>query len=220
MKIIPSSKKNRYIAIASIVLVAVLTVVIVAVMVPDGNQDSPWSREIEKNPRHPLGEIIELEGPSSLKDLKDCERFQHGAQEFKGKLSIVNGSQVLVGHYVQEFYHSEDFEDFKDDVLYRDIGQDGSVRIGVTCKDIIEKFKELCIPITFEIIDLEEVRHLEEAAREIDKKSYVEGARYDYSAGRIRVSFDKKKNWGRYEDIYQEYPDYPLFFRLVVRRSE
>ena len=41
MKIIPSSKKNRYIAIASIVLVAVLTVVIVVVMVPDGNQDSP-----------------------------------------------------------------------------------------------------------------------------------------------------------------------------------
>jgi hypothetical protein len=208
MKIIPSSKKNRYIAIASIVLVAVLTVVIVAVMVPDGNQDLP--REIEKNPRHPLGEIIELAGPSSL---EDCERFQNWAQEFKDKWPEVDGPQVLVGHYVQELYHSEDFEDFKDDVLYRDIGQDGSVRIGVTHKDIIEKFKELGIPITFEIIDLEE------AAREIDKKSYVEGARYDYSAGRIRVSFNKT-NWNRYDDIYQEYPDYPLFFRLVDYQPE
>ena len=214
MKIIPSSKKNRYIAIASIVLVAVLTVVIVAVMVPNGNQDLP--REIEKNPRHPLGEIIELEGPSSL---EDCERFQNWAQELQDEFPLVYTTQVLVGLYVQEFYYSES-EDFRDDVLYRDIGQDGSVRIGVTHKDIIEKFKELGIPITFEIIDLEEVRHLEEAAREIDEKSYVEGARYDYSAGRIRVSLDKKKNWGRYEDIYQEYPDYPLFFRLIERRPE
>jgi hypothetical protein len=210
MKIIPSSKKNRYIAIASIVLVIILTVVIVAVMVPDEN------REIEKNPRHPLGEIIELAGPSSL---EDCERFQNWAQEFKDKWPEVDGPQVLVGHYVQEFYYSEEFEDFKDDVLYRDIGQDGSVRIGVTHKDIIEKFKELGIPITFEIIDLEEVRHLEEAAREIDEKSYVMGARYDYSAGRIRVSFNKT-NWNRYDDIYQEYPDYPLFFRLVDYQPE
>jgi len=93
MKIIPSSKKNRYIAIASIVLVAVLTVVIVVVMVPDG--DLP--REIEKNPRHPLGEIIELAGPSSL---EDCERFQNWAQEFKDKWPLVYTTQVLVGLYV------------------------------------------------------------------------------------------------------------------------
>ena len=212
MKIIPSSKKNRYIAIGSIVLVAVLTVVIVAVMVPDGNQDIPL-KEIERNLRHPLGEIIELAGPSSL---EDCERFQNWAQELKDEFPFVDGPQVLVGHYVQEFYYSEDL---RDDVLYRDIGQDGAVRIGVTHKDIIEKFKELGIPITFEIIVLEEVRHLEETAREIDERSYVMGARYDYSAGRIRVSF-KKTNWNRYDDIYQEYPDYPLLFRLVDYRPE
>ena len=89
----------------------------------------------------------------------------------------------------------------------------------MTHKDIIEKFKELGIPITFEIIDLEEVRHLEEAAREIDERSYVMGARYDYSAGRIRVTLNKP-NWDRYDDIYQEYSDYPLFFRLVEPKPE
>jgi len=90
----------------------------------------------------------------------------------------------------------------------------------VTHKDIIEKFKELGIPITFEIIDLDEVRHLEEAAREIDEKSYVEGARYDYSIGRISVWLDQKRNWGRYDDIYQDYPDYPLYFHLTHGQPE
>jgi hypothetical protein len=212
MKIIPSLRRHRYVAIVSIILVAVATVVIVTVMVPDGNQDLPL-KEIERNLRHPQGEIIELAGPSSL---EDCERFQNWAQEFKDKFPLVDGPQVLVGQFVQNFVYSEDLID---DILYRDIDQDGAVRIGVTYQGIIEEFKELGIPITFEIIDLEEVSHLEEAAQEIDEKPYVMGARYDYSAGRIRVTLTKP-NWDRYDDIYQEYPDYPLLFRLVDPQPE
>ena len=212
MKIIPSSRRRRYIAIASIVLAAVATVVIVTVMVPDGNQDLPL-KEIERNLRHPQGEIIELEGPSSL---EDCERFQNWAQEFKDIYPLVDEPQPLVGQFVQNFVYGEDLID---DILYREINQDGAVSIGVTSRDIIEEFEELGIPITFEIVDLDEVRHLEEAAQEIDEKSYVMGARYDYSAGRIRVSLTKS-NWDLYEAIYREYPDSPLLFRFVDYRPE
>lgn len=194
---------------APVLLVALLIIAMVSV----GCQDVP--REIEINPRHPLGEIIELAGPSSL---EDCERFQNWDQEIKDEFPFVDGPQVLVGLYVQEFYYSES-EDFRDDVLYRDIGQDGAVRIGVNSEDIIEEFEELGIPITFEIIDLDEVQHLEEAAQEINEKSYVMGTRYDYSEGRIRVSLNKP-NWDRYDDIYQEYPDYPFLFRLVDPQPE
>jgi len=188
-----------------------LVALLIITMVSARCQDFP--REIELNPRHPLGEIIELEGPSSL---EDCERFQEWVQEHEDDFWFVDEPQLLVGLFVQEFVYSEDLID---DVLYRDIDQDGAVRIGVTSQDVIEEFEELGIPITFEIIDLEGVRHLEEAAQEIDENPYVMGARYDYSAGRIRVSLTKP-NWDRYEAIYQEYQDYPLLFLLVDPQPE
>ena len=180
-----------------------LVALFIVTMMWDGQQD--FTKEIELNTRHPLGEIIELEGPSSL---EECERFQNWAQGFKDKFPLVDEPQPLVGQFVQNFVYSEDLID---DVLYRNIDQDGTARIGVTSQDVIEEFKELGIPIIFEIIDLDEVRHLEEAAREIDEKSYVVGARYDYSAGRIRVSLEKQ-NWDFYKAIYLEYPDSPLLF--------
>lgn len=188
-----------------------LVALFIVTMMWDGQQD--FTKEIELNTRHPLGEIIELEGPSSL---EECERFQNWAQGFKDKFPLVDEPQPLVGQFVQNFVYSEDLID---DVLYRDIDQDGAVRIGVNTEDIIEEFEELGIPITFEIIDLDEVQHLEKAAQQINERSYVMGARYDYSAGRIRVTLNKP-NWDRYDDIYQEYPDYPLLFRLVDPQPE
>jgi hypothetical protein len=176
------------------------------------DQDLPV-REIERNLRHPQGEIIELAGPSSL---EECERFQEWVQEHKDDLWFKDDTQLLVGLFVQELYYARDL---RDDVLYRDIHQDGTARIGVTSRDIIEEFEELGIPITFEIIDLDEVRHLEEAALEIDEKPYVMGAFYSYSAGRIVVDLTKP-NWDRYDDIYQEYPDYPLLFSLEDPQPE
>jgi len=208
----------------SLVLVALLIVaMIIVAMIQSGEQDLV-SKEIKRsnmkvarNIRHPLGEIIELAGPSSL---EECEPFQEWVQEHKDDhwfKEHKDDTRLHVGMYVQELYYARNL---RDDVLYRDIHQDGTVRIGVTSRDVIEEFKELGIPITFEIIDLEEVRHLEEAAREIDEKSYVEGARYDYSIGRISVWLDQKRNWGRYDDIYQDYPDYPLYFHLTHGQPE
>ena len=199
-------------AIVSIILVAVATVVIVTMMAPDGNQDLPL-KEIERNLRHPQGEIIELAGPLYL---EECERFQEWVQEHKDAFWFVDNPQMLVGLFVQEFVYASDSID---DILYRDIHQDGTARIGVTSRDVIEEFKELGIPITFEIIDLDEVSHLEEAAREIDEKPYVIGARYDHSAGRIRVTLTKQ-SWDLYKAIYQEYPDSPLLFRYADFQPE
>jgi hypothetical protein len=191
-----------------------LVALLIVTMILAGCQDFP--REIELNTRHPLGEIIELEGPSSL---EDCERFQDWVQEHKDDFwfkEFKDDTRLHVGLFVQEFYYARDL---RDDVLYRDIDQDGAVRIGVKSQDVIEEFEELGIPITFEIIDLEGVRHLEEAAGEIDEKPYVMGAFYSYSKGRITVELDKP-DWDRYEDIYQEYPDYPLLFWLSDPQPE
>jgi hypothetical protein len=189
-----------------------LVALLIIAMVSAGCQDFPV-REIERNPRHPQGEIIELEGPSSL---EDCERFQEWVQEHKYDFWFVDDHKLLVGMFVHEFVYTRDLID---DILYRDIHQDGTARIGVTSRDIIEEFEELGIPITFEIIDLDEVRHLEEAALEIDEKPDVALAFYSYSKGRITVILFKP-SWGLYEAIYQEYPDYPLLFSLEDPQPE
>ena len=83
-------------AIVSIILVAVATVVIVTMMAPDGNQDLPL-KEIERNLRHPQGEIIELAGPLYL---EECERFQEWVQEHKDAFWFVDNPQMLVGLFV------------------------------------------------------------------------------------------------------------------------
>jgi hypothetical protein len=207
----------------SLVLVALLIVaMIIVAMIQAGSQDLV-SKEIKRsnmkvarNIRHPQGEIIELAGPSSL---EECERFQEWVQEHKDDhwfKEHKDDTRLHVGMYVQEFYYARDL---RDEVLYRDIHQDGTVRIGVISRDVIEEFKELGIPITFEIIDLDEVRHLEEAAREIDENPYVELASYSYSKGRIEVILNKP-NWCSHKAIYQEYPDYPLLFWFTDFRPE
>ena len=89
----------------------------------------------------------------------------------------------------------------------------------MTSQNVTEEFNELGIPIAFEIIDLDEVKHLEEAALEIDEKPYVALSFYSYSKGRITVILDKP-NWGLYEAIYQEYPDYPFLFSLEDPQPE
>jgi hypothetical protein len=198
-----------------------LVALLIIAMVPAEDQDLPV-REIERNLRHPQGEIIELAGPSSL---EECERFQEYIQEHKDDFwfkEFKDDTRLHVAMFVQWFVYTRDLID---DILYRDIHQDGTVkigvtvRIGVTSRDVIEEFKELSIPITFEIIDLDEVRHLEEAALEIDEKPYVTLAFYSYSKGRIEVILDKP-NWGLYEAIYHEYSDYPLLFSLEDLQPE
>ena len=138
----------------SLGLVVLLLVAMVVAIIQAGSQDLPSdggqdfpSKEIERNPRHPQGEIIALAGPSSL---EDCERFQEWVQEHKDDLWFVDNPRLLVGMLVQEFVYSEHLID---DILYREITQDGAVKIGVTHQDIIEEFEELGIPITFEIIE-------------------------------------------------------------------
>jgi hypothetical protein len=207
----------------SLVLVALLIVaMIIVAMIQAGSQDliskeiKRSNIEIARNIRHPQGEIIELAGPSSL---EECERFQEWVQEHKDDhwfKEHKDDTRLHVGMYVQEFYYARDL---RDEVLYRDIHQDGTVRIGVISRDVIEEFKELGIPITFEIIDLDEVRHLEEAALEIDEKPYVALAFYSYSKGRIEVVLFKP-NWGFHKAIYQEYPDYPLLFSFEDPQPE
>jgi len=204
--------KGKYKVLGFVGVSLGLVALLLVAMVPAGGQERP-SKEIALNLRHPQGEIIERAGPSSL---EECERLQEFIQEHEDAFWFVDDPQVLVGLFVQEFVYTRDLID---DILYRDIHQDGTVRIGVTSRDVIEEFKELGIPITFEIIDLDEVRHLEEAAREIAEKSYVMSAFYSHSEGRITVDLDKR-NWGLYEAIYREYPDYPLVFSLVDPQPE
>lgn len=204
--------KGKYKVLGFVGLSVGLVALLLVAVVPTGSQDFPI-KEIERDLRHPQGEIIELAGPLSL---EECERFQEYVQEHKDDFWFVDEPKVLVGMFVQEFVYGRDLID---DILYRDIHQDGTARIGVTSRDVIEELKELGIPITFEIIDVDEVRHLEEAAREIDEKPYVLGAWYSHKQGRIRVSL-AKQNWDFYNDIYREYPDSLLLFRLVDAQPE
>jgi len=178
--------------------------------------------EIARNIRHPQGEIIELAGPSSL---EECELFQEWVQEHKDDhwfKEFKDDTRLHVAMFVQWFVYTRDL---RDDILYRDIHKDWTVRIGVTVqigvtsRNVTEEFKGLGIPITLEIIDLDEVRHLEEAALEIDEKPYVMLAFYSYSKGRIEVILDKP-NWGFHKAIYQEYPDYPLLFSFEDPQPE
>ena len=204
--------KSKYKLLGFVGVSLLLVALLLVAMIPVGGQDFPV-KKIERNLRHPQGEIIELAGPLSL---EECERFHEYVQEHKDAFWFVDNTQLLVGLFVQEFVYASDLID---DILYRDIHQDGTARIGVTSRDVIEEFKELGIPITFEIIDLDEVRHLEEAAREIAEKPYEMGVRYDYSAGRIRVTLTKQ-NWDLYKTIYREYSDFPLLFRFVDPKPE
>jgi len=75
-----------------------LVALLLAGMVPAGGQDSPF-KEIERNLRHPQGEIIELEGSLSF---AECERFQEHIQKYKDAFWFVDEPQVLVGTFVQE----------------------------------------------------------------------------------------------------------------------
>jgi hypothetical protein len=208
----------------SLVLVALLIVAIIQAgsQALISKEIKRSNMEIARNIRHPQGEIIELAGPSSL---EECELFQEYIQEHKDAFwfkEFEDDTRLHVAMFVQWFVYTRDL---RDDILYRDIHKDWTVsigvtvRIGVTSRNATEEFKGLGIPVTLEIIDLDEVRHLEEAALEIDEKPYVLLAFYSYSKGRITVRLDKP-NWSFHKAIYQEYPDYPLLFSFVDPQPE
>lgn len=165
---------------------------------------------IDVNPRRPQGEVIEITAPLSL---EECEPFRAYEAEFW----FVDDPQSLVRAFVTSFVGgfalSRDLTEY---LQYYDFDQDGVPRVGVTSMDFVEQFKESepHFIIRFEIIDPDEVRHLEEAAREIDKKTYVMGASYCYMGGRITVDLTTP-NQERWKDIYQEYRDLPLRFYLI-----
>jgi hypothetical protein len=121
---------------------------------------------IDVNLRRPQGEVIELTAPLSL---EECEHFRAYEAEFW----FIDDPQLLVRAFVTSFVGgfalSRDLTEY---LQYYDFDQDGVPRVGVTSMDFVEQFKESepHFTIRFEIIDPDEVRHLEEAAREIDKK--------------------------------------------------
>ncbi len=165
---------------------------------------------IDVNPRRPQGEVIELTAPLSL---EECEHFRAYEAEFW----FVDDPQSLVRAFVTSFVGGFALiRDLTEYLQYYDFDQDGVPRVGVTSMDFVEQFKEPepHFTIRFEIIDPDEVKHLEEAAREIDKKTYVMGASYSYLEGRITVDLTTP-NQECWKDIYQEYRDLPLRFYFV-----
>jgi hypothetical protein len=115
---------------------------------------------IDVNPRRPQGEVIELTAPLSL---EECELFRAYEAEF----GFVDDPQLLVRGFVTsfvgEFARSRDLTEY---LQYYDFDQDGVPRLGVTSRDFVEEFQELepNFTVRFEIIDPDEVRHLEETA--------------------------------------------------------
>lgn len=147
------------------------------------------TRKIRINDRHSPGQIVEVTSQGEIIDMEDTR----GVRSFVTSFTYSRG---LWGK-----------------VRYFGIDPDGTPRVGVVSREVIEEFQGLGIPVRLEIIDLDEVMPLKEAAREIGEKWYVMGASYNHATGRVHVSL-VKPNWHRYVEVYQQYPDLPLWFNL------
>ena len=166
---------------------------------------------IEVNPRHPLGEVVEVTSQREIVLPTESEHFD----AYEADFGFVDDPEWLVRGFVTSFVGGFALSnDLMEYLQYYSFDEDGVPKLGVTSKDFVEEFQELDFTIRFEIIDPDEVKHLEEAAREIDKKTYVMGASYSYLEGRITVDLTTP-NQERWKDIYQEYRDLTLRFYFV-----
>jgi hypothetical protein len=166
---------------------------------------------IEVNPRHPLGEVVEVTSQREIVLPTESEHFD----AYEADFGFVDDPEWLVRGFVTSFVGGFALSnDLMEYLQYYSFDEDGVPKLGVTSKDFVEEIQELDFTIRFEIIDPDEVKHLEEAAREIDKKTYVMGASYCYMGGRITVDLTTP-NQERWKDIYQEYRDLPLRFYLL-----
>ncbi|MFO7774058.1 MAG: CFI-box-CTERM domain-containing protein [Dehalococcoidia bacterium] len=170
----------------------------------------PQGEAIEVNPRHPVGEVVEIPPQGEIIEIRESEVRREYEAEFWFVDDPVRG---FLTSFVGGFALSRNLTEY---LQYYDFDPDGVPRVGVTSRGFVEEFQELepDFTIRFEIIDPDEVRHLQEAAREIGEKHYVLGASYSYMRGRITVDLTAP-NHQRWEDIYQEYEDLPLRFYLL-----
>jgi hypothetical protein len=166
---------------------------------------------IEVNPRHPLGEIVEVTSQREIVLPTESEHFD----AYEADFGFVDDSEWLVRGFVTSFVGGFALSNGLMEYLqYYSFDEDGVPRVGVTSKDFVEEFQKLDFTIRFEIIDPDEVEYLERAAREIQERPYVAGACYSHLRGRIVVDLTSP-SYDRYMDIYREYPRLPFRFYFL-----